>query len=90
MRCSAAGGPPRRKHPRDESRPRTCARLPQTHDPHPCAVSYPAGTSAAAGPRSEVASQGLIMARRAIRAAAKAERCCSSWRATQHAPTNFD
>ena len=53
-------------------------------------MSYPAGTSAAAGPRSDVAGWGLIMARRAIRAAAKAAALLLVVAATQHAPTSFD
>ena len=69
--------------------PRTTG-LPQTHDPHPCAESYPAGTSAAAGPRSEVASRGLNMARRSTRTAATAGALLLIAAAIPHAPTNFD
>ena len=58
--------------------------------PHPCAASYPAGTSAATGPRSEVAGWGLIMARRSTRTAATAGALLLIAAAMQHAPTSFD
>lgn len=53
-------------------------------------MSYPAGTSAAAGPRSQVTGRGIIMARRATRTAARAAALLLIAAALPHAPTSFD
>lgn len=90
MHCSAAGGPPTRKHPGNAPGHAAARGSRKRTIPTRCGVPYRAGTSAAAGPRSQVTGRGIIMARRATRTAARAAALLLLAAALPHAPTSFD